>query len=153
PIESVRPLLVANETPFYLYHSKSLREAFQSLQAAVTTRVEILYSVKANPNRDVLSCFESLGALADVASAGEYHKGLAAGFTPELSCLGGRAKTLEELDVLAKAPPLSIVVESEQELQILGEKSLLYGVDLPICLRVNPSRFVYISGRDIKNAP
>ena len=68
------------ETPFYLYSQKSITDAYKKLKDSLNTT--IFFSIKSNSNQAIISLMKSLGAGADVVSAGELERALRAGVSP-----------------------------------------------------------------------
>ena len=73
-------LTKAIETPFYLYSQKSITDTYKKLKSSLNAK--IFFSVKANSNQAIISLMKSLGAGADVVSAGELERALRAGISP-----------------------------------------------------------------------
>ena len=139
--EAVPLARIAEEvgTPFYCYatatierHYRVFADAFAGLEAT------ICYAVKANSNIAVIATLARLGAGADVVSAGELTRALAAGVPPGRIVFSGVGKTGDEMAAALKAGVLQINVESEPELDVLGEVAGSLGVDAPVAIRVNP---------------
>ena len=68
-------------TPFYCYSTATLTRHYRVFAAALPKSALIAFSVKANGNLAVLKTLGNLGAGADVVSAGELKKALAAGIS------------------------------------------------------------------------
>ena len=139
--EAVPLARIAEEvgTPFYCYatatierHYRVFADAFAGLDAT------ICYAVKANSNIAVIGTLARLGAGADVVSAGERTRALAAGVPPGRIVFSGVGKTGDEMAAALKAGVLQINVESEPELDVLGEVAGSLGVDAPVAIRINP---------------
>ena len=139
--EAVPLARIAEEvgTPFYCYatatierHYRVFADAFAGLDAT------ICYAVKANSNIAVIGTLARLGAGADVVSAGELKRALAAGVPPGRIVFSGIGKTGDEMAAALKAGVLQINVESEPELDVLGEVAGSLGVDAPVAIRINP---------------
>ncbi|MCH8835088.1 MAG: diaminopimelate decarboxylase [Proteobacteria bacterium] len=139
--EAVPLARIAEEvgTPFYCYatatierHYRVFADAFAGLDAT------ICYAVKANSNIAVIGTLARLGAGADVVSAGELKRALAAGVPPGRIVFSGVGKTGDEMAAALKAGVLQINVESEPELDVLGEVAGSLGVDAPVAIRINP---------------
>src|ERR1700742_4953286 len=79
--EDVRLDLLADKvgTPFYCYATATLERHYKVFADALPAGSLIAFSVKANGNLAVLKTLARLGAGADVVSAGELAKALAAG--------------------------------------------------------------------------
>ncbi len=95
-------------TPFYCYSSAALRQNYQSFTAALPKNALIAFSVKANGNVAVLMTLARLGAGADVVSAGELKKALAAGIPACRIVFSGVGKTRDEMRLALEArnPPV-----------------------------------------------
>ena len=71
-------------TPVYVYNAEAIRQRYRCLDAALAgVPHRICYAVKANSTLAVLRILRDLGAGADIVSAGEMSRALAAGFAPE----------------------------------------------------------------------
>ena len=70
------------ETPFYVYSQKSITDSYEKLKNSINAK--IFFSVKANSNQAIISLMKSLGAGADVVSAGELERALRADISPKL---------------------------------------------------------------------
>ena len=86
-------------TPAYVYSAAALSDA---LSATSPPRlrglpVTICYALKANSNQAVIATFARLGAGADVVSAGELRRALAAGVPPKKIVFAGVGKTEAEM--------------------------------------------------------
>lgn len=126
-------------TPFYCYSTTALERRLGTFRAAFAdVDAMVCYALKANSTLAVVRTFANLGAGADVVSAGELRIALAAGVPPERILFSGVGKTRAELEFALAAGILQINVESEPELELLGE--LAKGVRRPVsvALRINP---------------
>ncbi|NNG15315.1 MAG: diaminopimelate decarboxylase [Gemmatimonadales bacterium] len=126
-------------TPTYVYHAEVIREQYHRLSAAFAgVSHRICYAVKANSSLAILRLFQELGAGADLVSAGEMHRALAAGFAPEQLVFSGVGKTATELRQAIETGVGQINVESQEELTRLGD--IAQELDRPVSLglRVNP---------------
>ena len=126
-------------TPFYCYstaglerHYRAFADAFAGLPAV------ICYSVKANGNIAVVGTLARLGAGADVVSGGELKRALKAGVPASKVVFSGVGKSADELAMALDAGIMQINVESEPELELLGEMAASRGVEAPVALRINP---------------
>src|SRR4051812_20230064 len=93
-------------TPCYVVAEDDLRaraRAFQSAFRARTERFDVLFATKAFPCTAVLRVLREEGLGCDVASAGELHLALRAGFAPERIVMHGNAKSEAELRAAVEA--------------------------------------------------
>src|SRR6187397_2297104 len=109
-------------TPFYCYSTATLTRHYQVFAGAFAdVPALVCYSLKANSNQAVIKTLAALGAGADVVSAGELKRALAAGVPPEKIMFSGVGKTADELAAAIDAGILCINVESEPELDLLSQ--------------------------------
>ncbi|MBC6445393.1 MAG: type III PLP-dependent enzyme [Alphaproteobacteria bacterium GM202ARS2] len=126
-------------TPLFVYDSMLLRRNLRRLRDAVGGRVDIHYSVKANPNPAVISIFVAEGAGLEIASAAEYLRAIKAGGTPERIVFAGPGKAAEELDFVIERGIGEIHLETDIELEMVAAIGERLGQCVPVGLRVNPS--------------
>lgn len=125
-------------TPFYCYSTATLTRHFKVFAAALPASALIAFSVKANGNLAVLKTLGNLGAGADVVSAGELKKALAAGIPASRIVFSGVGKTREEMRLGLEAGIYQFNVEGEPELEALSEVALGLNAKAQITIRVNP---------------
>ena len=126
-------------TPFYCYSSASLVESYEKFHNAVSELpAMVCYAVKANSNLAVLKTLARLGAGADVVSEGELRRALAAGFAPHKMVFSGVGKTRAEMAFALESKIGQFNVESEPELDTLGEVAHGMRRIAPVAIRVNP---------------
>jgi diaminopimelate decarboxylase len=125
-------------TPFYCYSTATLTRHYNVFAKALPKDSLIAYSVKANGNVAVVKTLAQLGAGADVVSGGELKKALAAGVPGERIVFSGVGKTRAEMRLALEAGIYQFNVESEPELEALGEVAVSMGVKAPVTIRVNP---------------
>ena len=100
-------------TPCYVYDAELLRR-----RCAEVTRslgVDVLFAIKANPCLAVGQVLADAGAGADVASAGEVHVAMRAGFAKEKIQFAGPGKTRAELSLAVDRGVGTINLESASE--------------------------------------
>jgi diaminopimelate decarboxylase len=126
-------------TPAFVYNAESIQERYHSLDSALA-RIphRICFAVKANSNLAVLRILQELGAGADIVSAGELARALAAGFTPDRIVFSGVGKTGDELRTAVKAGIGHLNVESREELELLGRIAEGEKAQVKVGIRVNP---------------
>ncbi len=126
-------------TPVYVYNAEAIRERFRSLDGALSgVPHRICYAVKANSSLAVLRVLRELGAGADIVSAGEMSRALAAGFTPDRIVFSGVGKATAELRQAVRARLGHLNVESVEELHRLGAISEDERTGVSVGIRVNP---------------
>jgi diaminopimelate decarboxylase len=132
-------LAAAVGTPFYCYSAATIERHYQVFAGAFAdVSALVCYAVKANSNQSVIKTLAALGAGADVVSAGELRRALAARVPPGRIMFSGIGKTAAELALAVETGILCVNVESEQELELLSAIASAKGRVAPISLRVNP---------------
>ncbi|MDP9057562.1 MAG: diaminopimelate decarboxylase [Pseudomonadota bacterium] len=127
-------------TPCYVYsratltrHARVFRDAL-----AVLPRVQIAFAMKSNPNLAVLKLLAAEGYGADVVSAGEMERALAAGMPARSIVFSGVGKTTEEMRRALMVGIGQFNLESEEEGIELAALALAMGKRAACALRVNP---------------
>jgi len=122
-------------TPAYVYAEDDMRaraRAYTDAFRARTEHFEVIYAAKAFPSAAVFRLFADAGLGADVASGGELHLALAAGFDPARLYMHGNNKSQAELDYAIERGVGHIVVDSFDEI------GRLRGRPQRVLLRVTP---------------
>jgi diaminopimelate decarboxylase len=126
-------------TPFYCYSAATIERHYQVFSGAFAdVPALVCYAVKANSNQAVIKTLASLGAGADVVSAGELKRALAAGIPPGKIMFSGVGKSAPELALAIDTGILCVNVESEAELELLSAIASAKGRTANVSLRVNP---------------
>jgi diaminopimelate decarboxylase len=126
-------------TPVYVYNAEAIRERYRALDMALGGMPHrICYAVKANSTLAVLRILRDLGAGADIVSAGEMSRALAAGFAPERIVFSGVGKATAELRQAVRARLGHLNVESIEELHRLAAIAEEERIDVAVGIRVNP---------------
>ncbi len=127
-------------TPVYVYsratltrHARVFRDALSILPS-----VHIAFAVKSNPNLAVLKLLGREGYGADVVSAGEMARALAAGMPAGDIVFSGVGKTGPELAAGVEAGIGQFNLESEEEGIELAAIAAARGATATAALRVNP---------------
>jgi diaminopimelate decarboxylase len=127
-------------TPAYVFAEDDLRARAREFTAALAAhhdgQGEVVFASKACPCTAVLRVFVEEGLGCDVASGGELHLALHAGFAPERVYLHGNAKSEAELAQALDAGVGTIVLDNAHEAQRLS--ALLQGRTQRVLLRVTP---------------
>ncbi|WP_375197537.1 diaminopimelate decarboxylase [Sphingobium sp.] len=127
-------------TPVYIYSTATLtrhvgvfREGLSQLDDPL-----IAFAVKANPNAAVLATLARLGLGADVVSAGELLRAVAAGIPANRIVFSGVGKTAQEMRIALEQGIYQFNLESEPEAEMLSEVALSMGKKAPVAYRINP---------------
>src|SRR5213082_1738167 len=112
-------------TPAYVVAEDDLRARAQAFVAAGRDAghddFHVVFASKAFPCSAVLGLFAAEGLWCDVASAGELHLALRAGFQPERIVLHGNAKSEAELRMALRHRVGLIVLDNFDEIERLRE--------------------------------
>jgi diaminopimelate decarboxylase len=108
-------------TPAYLYAPADIRaraRAYVDAFASRTDDFEVLYASKAAPVTAVYELCREQGLSVDVASGGELHMALGAGFEPERIYMHGNNKTEAELRYAFESEVGCLVLDSLDEIAL-----------------------------------
>src|SRR3954454_17266726 len=134
------PLAPEVGTPAYVVAEDALRARARAFVAALATHHggpgEVVFASKAFPCTAALRLFAEEGLGCDVASGGELHLALKAGFDPRRLYLHGNAKSRDELRMALDAGVGTIVLDNPHEAERLSE--LLAGRHQRVLIRVVP---------------
>jgi diaminopimelate decarboxylase len=134
-------------TPAYVVAEDDLRSRARAFlaagEAAGHPDFHVLFASKAFPCTAVLALFAQEGLWCDVASGGELHLALKAGFRPERIVLHGNAKSEAELRMALERDLGLIVVDNFDEIERLerltAERAAAgHGGAQPVLIRVTP---------------
>ena len=126
-------------TPAYVYAEEDLRARARATVAAFAERTEdfeVVYASKALPCTAALSLFAAEGLSCDVASGGELHLALGAGFEPGRIYMHGNNKSEAELELALASRVGHVIVDSLDEVERLARVAA--GRPQRVLLRVNP---------------
>lgn len=128
-------------TPLYVYSADDLRERVGMLARGFrSVEHTVCYAVKANSSLALLKLLAELGCGFDIVSGGELERVRRA--APEALgrvVFSGVGKQAWELDRALHANILLFNVESEAELELLGERAAAAGKRARFAFRVNPN--------------
>lgn len=139
-------------TPFFAYDRGLLDARIDELRAALPSRVELSFAMKANPTPAIVQHMARRVDRIDVASAHEMQVALDTPMRPERVSFAGPGKTSAELRQ-AVAAGVIIEVESTTELdRVIGAGEDL-GLTPTVAVRVNPDFAVKGSGMRMGGGP
>ncbi|MGV3480627.1 MAG: diaminopimelate decarboxylase [Sphingobium sp.] len=129
-------------TPVYVYSAATIERHIRVFRDALAGAGEseplIAFAVKANPNGAVLAAMARAGLGADVVSAGELLRAVAAGIAPEKIVFSGVGKTREEMAIALSHGIGQFNLESEPEAVTLSAVASEMGREVAVAYRVNP---------------
>jgi diaminopimelate decarboxylase len=128
-------------TPAYVMAEADLRANARAFTQAISAHHdgpgEVIFASKACPATAVLRVFAEEGLGCDVASGGELHLALKAGFEPARIYLHGNAKAESELAEAVRAGVGTIVIDNHEDVAKLA-RVLAGGGRQRVLLRVRP---------------
>jgi diaminopimelate decarboxylase len=107
-------------TPAYIYAEDDMRARARSYREAFEQRTddfEVLFASKAFPCTAAYELFAEEGLSVDVASGGELHMALRAGFDPARIHMHGNNKSDEEIVLAARAGVGHLILDSFDEIE------------------------------------
>jgi diaminopimelate decarboxylase len=125
-------------TPAYIYAEDDLRARARAYRGAFASRGvdgEVLFASKAFPATAAYKLFAEEGLSVDVASGGELHIALAAGFDPARIHMHGNNKTDEEILMAARAGIGHLILDSFDEIERCER---LLDEPMKVLIRVTP---------------
>ncbi len=125
-------------TPAYVYVPDDIRARARAFTDAFTRRGvdgEVLYASKAAPITAIYGVCREQGLSVDVASGGELHGALRAGFDPERIYMHGNNKSEQELRFAFASGVGCIVVDSLEE---IARADALADRDQDVLIRLTP---------------
>ena len=127
-------------TPVYIYSTATLSRHVGVFRDGLSALADplIAFAVKANPNAAVLATLAKLGLGADVVSAGELLRALAAGIPANRIVFSGVGKTADEMRIALEKGIYQFNLESEPEAEMLSQVALSMGRKAPVAYRINP---------------
>lgn len=130
-------------TPLYVYSAEQIRARYGMFGRAFSNQAHtVCYSAKANSSLAILRMLADEGAGFDIVSGGELERVRRASETAlKRVVFSGVGKQAWEMDAAIEADILIFNVESEAELELLGERASAAGKHARFALRVNPDVF------------
>ena len=127
-------------TPVYVYSRATLERHLQVFREGLSGLDDplIAYSVKANPNAALLAVLAKQGAGADVVSAGELLRAVAAGIPAGKIVFSGVGKTAAEMRIALEHGIYQFNLESEPEAEMLSAIAVQMGKIANVAYRINP---------------
>ncbi|MBR6701138.1 MAG: diaminopimelate decarboxylase [Firmicutes bacterium] len=132
---------------FYLYDESCILDNTQKLLDSFPG-VEFLYSVKCNPNTNVLNCVFGQGFGADAASLGEVLLSCKAGLPKEKIYYSAPGKTLK--DIRESIEKSFLIADSIDEIHRIQKVAEEMDIKVKIGLRINPD-FTYLTDSGVSS--
>jgi diaminopimelate decarboxylase len=131
-------LVEEHGTPAYIYAEDDLRARARAYREGFERRGvdgEVLFASKAFPATAAYKLFAEEGLSVDVASGGELHIALAAGFDPARIHMHGNNKSDEEILMAARAGIGHLILDSFDEIE---RAERLLDAPMKVLIRVTP---------------
>ncbi len=127
-------------TPSYCYSYKELRENIKNFKKSFNTFSPLIcFSIKSNPNLNLIREIKKFGLGADVVSLGELMTAIKAGISPKKIVFSGVGKTSKEISYAIDKKILLINAESFSEVKEINKIAKLKKKVVKIGLRLNPN--------------
>ncbi len=125
-------------SPIFVYSHEVILDKVRRVLSMLPRNFKLFYSIKANPNRNILRTMLAEGCGLEVASAGELHQALSAGCPRNKIVFAGPGKKRSELQLAVEEAIAEIHVESLAEARCIDELALARNCVANIAVRVNP---------------
>ena len=130
----------AHGTPTYVYSGTQIERNVLALQRAFSALpMTIFYAAKANTNIGILRKMAEMGLGVEAVSGGEVFRAQRAGVPPERIAFSGVGKSDEEIEAALRIGVGTIIVESVEELRLVGTIASEKDVRAPVALRFHPN--------------
>lgn len=125
-------------TPLFVYDESIWLRKWETLRSTFPNCFELYYSVKANPNPNILAFFLTQRSGLEIASAGELYQAGQAGCPPDRILYAGPGKTTRELELALLQGVGEIHAESLRELEQISGIAKRLNRLARVAIRVNP---------------
>ncbi|HBH08281.1 MAG TPA: diaminopimelate decarboxylase [Rikenellaceae bacterium] len=127
-------------TPFYYYDIDLFQRTCDKVaELSERTGIQVHYSVKANSDHRLNDILSSHGFGADCVSGDEIEFSVGCGYDPKKIFFAGVGKTDREICQAFQVGIGAFVVESIEEIEIIGDLAGRLGRKAPVSLRINPN--------------
>lgn len=135
----LRELAEKYGTPLYLFDGDKIEETYRMMKDSFSNKIDLFYSVKANPTLAVCQILQKNGCGIEVASKGELRLALEAGFLPDKMLFSGPGKLESEIEFALEQEICAVIAESFQEIELISRLAEKRGKIVNIGVRINPS--------------
>ena len=125
-------------TPCYIYDLKWILHQWKELKKVLPVGSGLCYSVKANPNCEIIKCLNQAGSLFDAASVNEIDLLISSGVDPYKIYYIAPGKSKSDIRSAIKNNIKAIVVDSPKELYKITEVAEGMGKQQEVIFRLNP---------------
>ena len=127
-----------SDTPAYIYAKDIILSKVNELRTTLPDKIDIFYSIKANPLQEIINYLKPLIDGYDVSSLKELNLALGTGIVPSKICYTGPGKSDAELEA-AVINDVVISAESFLELKRIDGLSRKLSFAAKILIRINPN--------------
>ncbi len=127
-------------TPLYVYDADALVERFNRLKQLFGRHFGVSYSIKANPNIELLRVMLPHVVTFDASSFKEVERALRAGCPAEKITFSGPTKRAGEVRGSISVGLGELVLESIAEARFADQCAAERGVRQPVLIRINPAK-------------
>lgn len=132
---TIKNLMDKYKRPFYIYDEDIIGEQIQKLKDNFP-EFEFLYSIKTNPNENIVKFIAQNGIGSDAASKNEVLKSVEANIPKEKIIYSSAGKT--KSDIEATYDKCIITADSYHELEVINQVAKEHDKVLRVGLRINP---------------
>lgn len=137
-VNEIKDFTKNTKTPFYIYDSQVIANQYNNLKEKLPDVIDVFFSMKANPNINIVRFLNKLGSGIEIASIGELKAALSMGVDPKRIVFAGPAKSIEGLKLAIEKQIFAINVESINELQQVEKLCKTSNLSQDVNLRINP---------------
>ena len=124
--EIIKDLMKEYKRPFYIYDEKVIGDQIQELKTNFP-EFEFLYSIKTNPNKDVIKFIAQNDIGSDSASKNEVFKSIDAGMPKEKIIYSSAGKTKQDIE--ETYDKCIITADSYHELEVINEVAKEHNIE------------------------
>ena len=125
-------------TPCYIYDLKWILNQWKELKKILPDGSELCYSVKANPNCEIIKCLNKAGSFFDAASVNEIDLLISSEVAPDKIYYIAPGKSKRDIRSAIKNNIKAIVIDSPKELYKIIEVAEGMGKPQEVMFRLNP---------------
>lgn len=140
-------------TPSFVYAKSVIERKHKLIRDTLPQKLQIYYSIKANPNFEIVQMMGQCYDGVDVASEGEMQLAIKAGISRNNISFTGPGKRFDELYSAIKQDIGCITIESEREIEHISSICKELKKRATICIRINPPFEITQSGMRMGGGP
>lgn len=134
----IQEIIKKFKTPIVIYNEKIIIDNYKKLQRSLPSNAKIVYSVKANPNPEIIKILYRCGAFFETASYGEFALLNQIGIPGKRILYSGQAKSYEGIETALCKGVLLFNLESLNEIKMLTNLCIKLNKKANCMIRINP---------------